>query len=269
MAEDYIRAYWAQTVEAVGARRVVLTHWDDFFRGLDQPLRALPYAGDDLDVTMRVLGSLARSSRASRCTCRRCGGARTPGRASRGGDRSAGRSAGGEIELHDHGVHQGLRLHAPPSTCPRPRGRRGAAGPACPVPGRPGVSTSGPGKACVLETTSRPDLDVEGGHRREGPARRRPAALQGAGRARTGRRGRRASGTPVQARRSTTCRAGRARCRPRRRPGPSPRRTDQWDRSGRHGDAHPAHRQGAADPVRHQQGVAVERPRSRRTRCSR
>ncbi|MCF6378527.1 MBL fold metallo-hydrolase [Nocardioides KLBMP 9356] len=60
MPEDYIRAYWAQTVEAVGARRVVLTHWDDFFRGLDAPLRALPYAGDDLDVTMRVLTGLAQ-----------------------------------------------------------------------------------------------------------------------------------------------------------------------------------------------------------------
>jgi L-ascorbate metabolism protein UlaG (beta-lactamase superfamily) len=57
---DYIRAYWAETVSAVGARRVVLTHWDDFFRPLDRPLRALPYAGDDLDVTMRVLGELAR-----------------------------------------------------------------------------------------------------------------------------------------------------------------------------------------------------------------
>lgn len=60
MDEDYIRAYWAETVEAVGARRVVLTHWDDFFRSLDRPLRALPFAGDDLDVTMRVLGGLAR-----------------------------------------------------------------------------------------------------------------------------------------------------------------------------------------------------------------
>jgi len=59
MDEDYIRAYWDQTVVAVGARRVVLTHWDDFFRGLDKPLRALPYAGDDLDVTLRVLTALA------------------------------------------------------------------------------------------------------------------------------------------------------------------------------------------------------------------
>jgi len=57
--EDYIRTYWTQTVQAVGARRVVLTHWDDFFRPLDQPLRALPFAGDDLDVTMRVLAELA------------------------------------------------------------------------------------------------------------------------------------------------------------------------------------------------------------------
>jgi len=60
--EDYLRAYWRELVETVGARRVVLTHWDDFFRPLDRPLRALPYAGDDLDVTMRVLGGLAEQS---------------------------------------------------------------------------------------------------------------------------------------------------------------------------------------------------------------
>jgi L-ascorbate metabolism protein UlaG (beta-lactamase superfamily) len=61
--EDYIRTYWARTVQAVGARRVVLTHWDDFFRPLDEPLRALPYAGDDLDVTLRVLARLAGDQR--------------------------------------------------------------------------------------------------------------------------------------------------------------------------------------------------------------
>lgn len=59
-SEDYLRTYWAETVEAVGAREVVLTHWDDFFRPLDRPLQALPYAGDDLDVTLRILGRLAR-----------------------------------------------------------------------------------------------------------------------------------------------------------------------------------------------------------------
>ncbi|MEU7930439.1 MULTISPECIES: MBL fold metallo-hydrolase [Micromonospora] len=61
--EQYLRAYWNQTVRAVGARRVVLVHWDDFFRPLDQPLRALPYAGDDLDRTMRVLVRLADHDR--------------------------------------------------------------------------------------------------------------------------------------------------------------------------------------------------------------
>lgn len=58
-SEEYLRTYWAETVETLGVRQVVLTHWDDFFRPLDRPLRALPYAGDDLDVTMRVLGALA------------------------------------------------------------------------------------------------------------------------------------------------------------------------------------------------------------------
>lgn len=63
-SEEYLTAYWTETVRTVGAGRAVLIHWDDFFRPLpltstDPPLRALPYAGDDLDVTMRVLGRLA------------------------------------------------------------------------------------------------------------------------------------------------------------------------------------------------------------------
>lgn len=57
--ERYLRDYWAETVRTVGARRVVLIHWDDFFRPLDRPLRALPYAGDDLDASMRTLAALA------------------------------------------------------------------------------------------------------------------------------------------------------------------------------------------------------------------
>jgi L-ascorbate metabolism protein UlaG (beta-lactamase superfamily) len=57
--ESYLVDYWNEAVRAVGARRVVLVHWDDFFRPLHEPLRALPYAGDDLDVSMRVLTRLA------------------------------------------------------------------------------------------------------------------------------------------------------------------------------------------------------------------
>jgi L-ascorbate metabolism protein UlaG (beta-lactamase superfamily) len=57
--EIYVRDYWRHTVRAVGARRVVLIHWDDFFRPLDEPLRAVPYAGDDLDVTLQILDDCA------------------------------------------------------------------------------------------------------------------------------------------------------------------------------------------------------------------
>lgn len=57
--ERYIREYWNETVRAVGAQRVVLIHWDDFFEPADPPLRALPYAGDDLDATMRVFAEVA------------------------------------------------------------------------------------------------------------------------------------------------------------------------------------------------------------------
>jgi L-ascorbate metabolism protein UlaG (beta-lactamase superfamily) len=59
LPERYLVDYWAETVRAVGARRVVLIHWDDFFRPLSEPLRALPYVADDLNVSIRVLGKLA------------------------------------------------------------------------------------------------------------------------------------------------------------------------------------------------------------------
>ncbi|NLC98081.1 MAG: MBL fold metallo-hydrolase [Actinomycetales bacterium] len=59
MTPEYIAEYWQETVLAVGAKRVILTHWDDFFRGLDQPLRALPFAGDDLNVTMAAFAKFA------------------------------------------------------------------------------------------------------------------------------------------------------------------------------------------------------------------
>ena len=57
--ESYVVDYWMETVRAVGARRVVLVNWDDFFRPLSKPLRALPYVADDLDVSVRVLSRLA------------------------------------------------------------------------------------------------------------------------------------------------------------------------------------------------------------------
>lgn len=59
LPESYLRQYWEHTVRAVGARTVIGIHWDDFFRPLSKPLRALPYAVDDLDASMRVLQELA------------------------------------------------------------------------------------------------------------------------------------------------------------------------------------------------------------------
>lgn len=64
METDYIESYWEETVVRVSAERVILIHWDDFFKPLPMPgegsLRALPYAGDDLDVTMSVFARLAQ-----------------------------------------------------------------------------------------------------------------------------------------------------------------------------------------------------------------
>jgi hypothetical protein len=59
----YLRAYWAETVGAVKASRVVLIHWDDLFRSLDRDLVALPYLADNLDVTMETLEDLASEDR--------------------------------------------------------------------------------------------------------------------------------------------------------------------------------------------------------------
>jgi L-ascorbate metabolism protein UlaG (beta-lactamase superfamily) len=60
LPESYLVDYWTETVRTVGARRVVLVHWDDFFRPLSKPLRALPYVADDLDSSVRVLSGLAQ-----------------------------------------------------------------------------------------------------------------------------------------------------------------------------------------------------------------
>ncbi|OBA84487.1 MBL fold metallo-hydrolase [Mycobacterium sp. 1164966.3] len=58
---SYLVDYWTEVVRAVGAHRVVLVHWDDFMRPLSEPLRAFPYAADDLDESIRILDELAAS----------------------------------------------------------------------------------------------------------------------------------------------------------------------------------------------------------------
>lgn len=58
--DGYRDAYWRQTVGAVGAKRVIPIHWDDFTRGLDEPLVPFLSIIDNLDTTMRFVETRAR-----------------------------------------------------------------------------------------------------------------------------------------------------------------------------------------------------------------
>jgi L-ascorbate metabolism protein UlaG (beta-lactamase superfamily) len=51
----YKEAYWLEVVTTVGAHTVVPIHWDDFTRGLDVPLQAMPYLLDNLKSTVRFI----------------------------------------------------------------------------------------------------------------------------------------------------------------------------------------------------------------------
>ena len=51
----YHEAYWREVVAAVGARRVVPIHWDDFTLPLDQPLQAMPGLLDDVPASLDFL----------------------------------------------------------------------------------------------------------------------------------------------------------------------------------------------------------------------
>jgi L-ascorbate metabolism protein UlaG (beta-lactamase superfamily) len=54
-SEEFVNTYWNEVVVATGARRIILVHWDDFFRTLDHPFRPLPYLVDDFNATMNRL----------------------------------------------------------------------------------------------------------------------------------------------------------------------------------------------------------------------
>ncbi|MFE4453071.1 MBL fold metallo-hydrolase [Streptomyces sp. NPDC056796] len=56
---EFLHRYWDEVVAETGARRVIPVHWDDFFLGLDRPLRPMPYLFDDLGTTMSRLLPLA------------------------------------------------------------------------------------------------------------------------------------------------------------------------------------------------------------------
>jgi L-ascorbate metabolism protein UlaG (beta-lactamase superfamily) len=53
--DDYRDGYWREVVDAVGAKRVIPIHWDDFTLPLDRPLEAMPRLLDDIPLTMSFL----------------------------------------------------------------------------------------------------------------------------------------------------------------------------------------------------------------------
>ncbi|HEU0015319.1 MAG TPA: MBL fold metallo-hydrolase [Longimicrobium sp.] len=58
-----IDAYWSEVVRATGARRVILVHWDDFFRPLTARMVPTPYHGDDVPRGMGRIAELAAADR--------------------------------------------------------------------------------------------------------------------------------------------------------------------------------------------------------------
>jgi L-ascorbate metabolism protein UlaG (beta-lactamase superfamily) len=58
-SDEFLNTYWDEVVITTRARRIILVHWDDFFRTLDHPLRPMPYLADDFDATMNRLLPLA------------------------------------------------------------------------------------------------------------------------------------------------------------------------------------------------------------------
>jgi L-ascorbate metabolism protein UlaG (beta-lactamase superfamily) len=59
---DYRRRYWNDVVGAVGARRILPIHWDDFSKPLSEDLVPLPYLVDNFDQTLRFLDERAAES---------------------------------------------------------------------------------------------------------------------------------------------------------------------------------------------------------------
>lgn len=49
----WVDQYWNEVVRDTGARRVILVHWDDFWRGLDHPMRPIAFPLDHFRAGMR------------------------------------------------------------------------------------------------------------------------------------------------------------------------------------------------------------------------
>ena len=60
--EQYMQAYWRETVQAVGARRVIPIHWDDFFKPWKEKPKPFPFLLDNLDASMQFIQSKAKET---------------------------------------------------------------------------------------------------------------------------------------------------------------------------------------------------------------
>lgn len=59
LGEDYRDAYWREVVLAVGAKRVIPIHWDDFMIPSDGPFQPMPWPLDRFDESMAFLRARA------------------------------------------------------------------------------------------------------------------------------------------------------------------------------------------------------------------
>lgn len=57
--DGYREHYWSEVVRGTHARRVIPIHWDDFWRSLDQPLVASPWATGNVRASIRAIDALA------------------------------------------------------------------------------------------------------------------------------------------------------------------------------------------------------------------
>jgi L-ascorbate metabolism protein UlaG (beta-lactamase superfamily) len=63
MDDAYRAQYWREVVDAVGARRIIPIHWDDFTRPLTDPLAPMPTLADDVATSLAFLEDESRRKR--------------------------------------------------------------------------------------------------------------------------------------------------------------------------------------------------------------
>lgn len=60
---DTVSAFFRETVEKTGPECIIPIHWDNFFRPLSKPVRAIPWPIDDTGKSMRILADYCAAHR--------------------------------------------------------------------------------------------------------------------------------------------------------------------------------------------------------------